>query len=221
LKNILSIACILFSISLSSFGQQVSETGFSIGVNSPTHYDQDEFSVTYMPNNPIFNVTKSWYNNEHWISLRKELGLNLQYLNVRYGIGNLERDNYFSGNMVSLFANGALMAHLRIDRKLVFSIGPEAEILLIEKNNLKNSYKTSFPNPPSSGTIIEKGFSRAYFSQPSYGIKARLFESNITQRITLCLAVSYLWTKRELSNFNASNYTRLSFYIGSRSLKKS
>lgn len=215
MKNILIYASIiLFSVTFNSFGQKVSETDFSIGINKPTHAGQEEFWVAYMPSNPIFNTTRSWYNDSHWISLRKELGFNLQYLNIRYGIGNLERDNYFTGDIVSLFADAALLAHFRITSTLAFSIGPEAEFLVIGCNTVNHSYKNPLSSIPNSSTIKDKGINRDYFNKPSYGIKARLFESNISKRATLGLGVSYLWTKDEYSNFNASNYLRLSIYFG-------
>lgn len=173
-----------------------------------------------MPSNPLFNVTKCWYNNSHLISLRKEIGINLQYLNVRYGIGNLERDNYFTGNIESMFADAALLAHFKITSKLAFSIGPEAEYLVIGSNNVNHSFKSPFSKISTLGDIRNKGINRDYFNQPSYGIKARLFESDISRIATLGLAVSYLWTKYEYSNFNATNYTRLSIYIGFKKQKK-
>jgi hypothetical protein len=42
----------------------------------------------------------------------------------------------------------------------------------------------------------------------------RLFESDITDRVTLCLAASHLLAKSEYSNFYTSSYTRISFSIG-------
>lgn len=210
----------MLSITFSTFGQKISETSISFGMNSPNHFKQDEFSVSYMPDNPIIGATKSWLNNSHLISLRKEVGLNLQYVNVRYGIGNLERDNYFTGDIENLFADIALLAHFKFTHTLAFSLGPEAELLVIGSNKVNHSYKSPLIALPYSRTIRDKGINRHYFNQPSYGIKARLFESEISKRTTLGLAVSYLWTKYGYFNFNASNYTRLSMYIGWKKQKE-
>jgi hypothetical protein len=210
----------MLSITFSTFGQKISETSFSFGMNKPNHFKQDDFAVSYMSSNLIINATKSWYNNSHMISLRKELGFNLQYINVGYGIGNLERDNYFTGDIESLFADIALMAHFMFTHTLAFSLGPEAELLVIGNNNVNHSYKPPLSALPYSGTIRYKGINRDYFNQPSFGIKARLFESDISNRATLGLAVSYLWTKHNYFNFNASSYTRLSMYIGWKKQKE-
>jgi len=61
--------------------------------------------------------------------------------------------------------------------------------------------------------------SRDFFNSPSYGIKARLFESALTENKTIGLSVSYLWTKQKLSNFYASNYTTITLYIGFKGKK--
>lgn len=221
MKNILLIACILlFSVASNAFGQQIGETDFAFGMNKTTssvsegHWEE-EFPPTYL----IFNATRSWYSDKHRISLRKELGLNLQYATVKHGSGGaLGGSNYYSGNIVSLFANAALLANIPIKNTLTLGIGPEAEFLIIGSNNLKNEY--SRHDPPYSGIIREEGINRNYFHQPSYGIKTRLFDSGIIKRATLGLAVSYLWTKGEESNFYATHYTRISLFIGLRNKRE-
>lgn len=221
MKNILLIACIiLFSLPVSTFGQQIGETDFSLGISKTTstvaeRHWEEEFPPTYL----IFNATRSWYSDKHGISLRKELGLNLQYAPIKHGSGGaLGGSNYYTGNIVSLFANAALMVNFPINRTLALGIGPEAEFLIIGSNNLKNEY--SRHNPPYSGVIRERGINRDYFDQPSYGIKARLFDSGIIKRATLGLAVSYLWTNAEASNFYAKQYTRMSLFIGLKNKKE-
>lgn len=215
MKNIFVIVSIfVFSFSFSTVGQKVCKTEFSVGMNSSIPKGSETYWEAPRPNNLIFNAAKSWYSNQHRISLRKQLGLNLQYSNIRYGRGDLTESYTFKGNNLSLFANTALLAHFRVNDKLAFSVGPEVEILLIGNNNLEKSHYTTFTNPPSSEILRERGLNRDYFNQPSYGIKVLLFESDITERINFGIAMSYLWTKSEYSNFNASNYTRISFLIG-------
>ncbi len=221
MKNVLVIVSIfVFSFSFSSVGQKVCKTEFSVGMNNSTPQGSEAYWEAPRPNNLIFNITRSWYNNQHRISLRKELGLNFQYSNISYGRGDLAESYTFKGNNISLFATTALLAHFQISGNLAFSLGPEVEILLIGNNNLKKSPYTTFNNPPSSGIIRERGLNRDYFNQPSFGIKVLLFESDITERINFGIAMSYLWMKSEYSNFYASNYTRISFLVGFKHKKK-
>ena len=222
MKIILSIACILlFSITSNTFGQQIGETDFALGISKTTSIVQNAYSDGFPPSYFKFNATRSWYSDKHRISLRKELGPNLQYATVRQGSGSgLGGSYYTSGNIVSLFANAALMANIPIKKTLVLDIGPEAEFLIIGSSNLKNSWNMHYNNPPLSGINRKRGINRDYFNQPTYGVKARLFDSGIIKRATLGLTVSYLWTKGENSNFYATHYTRMSIYIGFRKHKE-
>jgi len=220
MKKIFGIVIICESAAaLNAFGQKVCKTNFSFGIDSSTPTNSETYWETPRPDNLIFNASKNWYNNIRDISIRKELGLNLQYSNIRYGRGILDEGYMFERNNVSLSANTALLDHFCINGKLAFSARSEVEILLIGNNNLEKSTHTLFTNPSSSGIIHERGLNRDYFNQPSYGIKARLFESYITVRTSFCIAVSYLWTKAEYSNFYASNYTRISFGFGKKNIE--
>lgn len=221
MKNILVITFILFSVRLSTFGQQIGETDFALGISKTTSIVQNAYSDGFPPAYFKFNATRSWYSDKHQISLRKELGLNLQYATVKQGGGSgLGGSSYTSGNNVSLFAEAALLANIPIKNTLAIGIGPEAEFLIIGSNNLKTSWSMHYSNPPASGIIYEKGINRDYFNQPTCGIKARLLDSGISKRTTLGLAVSYLWTKGERSNFYAMHYTRIGLFIGFKNKKK-
>lgn len=198
-------------------GQKISETSFALGINktsSPVqhNYWNENASPTYL----TFNATKSWYNDDHRFSIRKEAGLNLQYSTINLDSGGLGGHSYYSGNITSLFADAALLVQLRINSSLTLAIGPEAEYLLIGYNNLKISYSTMLTNPPSSGEIRKNGINRDYFNKPAYGIKFRLFETGFIDKTPIGLNFSYLWTKSESSNFYAANYTRISLVIGLR-----
>jgi hypothetical protein len=199
------------------FGQKIRETNFAFGINKTASPDQqmhwnENSSPTYL----TFQATKSWDNNNHRFSIRKEAGLNLQYSNIGLDSGGLGGHNYYSGNITSLFADAALLAQLRITRTLTLAIGPEVEFLLIGYTNLMESYYYYTANHPVSGDNRTVGLNRAYFNQPAYGFKFILFETGITEKTTIGLNFSYLWTKSEFSNFYAANYTRISFVIGIR-----
>ena len=210
--------CFLMLSALNNvFGQKIRETSFAFGINktsSPVqhNYWNENPSPTYL----TFNATKSWYNNDHRFSIRKEAGLNLQYSNINLDSGGLGGHNYYSGNITSLFADAALLVQMRINSRLTLAIGPEAEYLLIGYTNIRESYYYKNVDHYISGANRTVGLNRDYFNQPAYGIKFRLFETGIIEKTTIGLNFSYLWTKSEFSNFYAANYTRISFVIGFR-----
>lgn len=222
MKNIFLFACIfLFSFPVCTFGQQISETNLLLGISKPFSLVQDsrweESSPTYL----FVGGTKSWYSNDQRVSLRKEVGFNLQYANMNLSNGGLGGGNHYTGNMVSLFADAALLVRFRISKSFALGMGPAAEILVLGKYNLNNSYYSRLNYPkPTSGEIQTKGFNRDYFNKPSYGIKFSLFESMVDARTSIGLNFSYLWTQSESSNFYASNYARISFVIGFKKQKK-
>jgi hypothetical protein len=215
MKHILSTCIIIFLLTGTTFGQKISETNFSLGINKTSSPDQQ----MYWNENPppiyiILNASKLWYRDNHRISFGKELGFNLQYSDIDLDSGGNGAHSWRSGNIISLFADAALLVRFRINKTLAFGIGPEAEILMIGKNNINSSYYISYTNPPVSGEKYETGLNRDYFNQPSYGIKLCLFESGLTKKTTIGLNFSYLWTKSESSNFYAANFARISFLVG-------
>jgi hypothetical protein len=216
------LICLLFCVSISNlFGQKISETNLTFGIiKTSSPVQPNHWNDSPLPRYFTFNVTESWYGNDHWLSLRKELGLNLQYSPIHLGGGGLAAQGYYSGNVLSLIPEVALLARFKINSTLAFSIGPIAQILAIGNTNVTYSYSTIFTNPPSSGLIINSGLNRDYFNQPSYGMKARLFESALTENAIIGLNISYLWTKQESSNFYASNYTLIALFIGFKKEKK-
>jgi len=219
MKNILSIVCILFSISLSTIGQQKSETNFTLGINKTSSTGQDKRWDELSPAFLLVGGSKSWYNNDHRFSLQKEAGLNMQYAHIDLSNGGLGAGNHYTGNITSLFANVAVQARMRITKTMAFGLGPEAEILIIGLNSLNNSYFTRLTNTYSAGDIHHGGLNRDYFNKPAYGIKLSLYESKQDARTSIALNFSYLWTQNEFSNFYASNYTRFTFVIGFKKKK--
>ena len=163
MKNILLIVCILFSfLSLNTFGQKISETNFALGISKTAAPDYEQHWEVDPPTYILLNASKSWYN-DHWLSLMKEAGLNLQYAKIHNSTTGLGAGNEYTGNIISRFADVALMARFRINNTLAFGIGPEAEIRLIGKSNLNNYYYTHFTSPVSSGNKNMSGLNRDYF----------------------------------------------------------
>lgn len=220
MKYSLAFVNILVFVTFNAFGQTISETNFSFGLSKTSSPDQQmHWNENPAPTYIVLNASKRWYREKHRISFGKELGFNLQYSNIDLDSGGNGGHSFYSGNVISLFADAALLAHFRISNTLAFSFGPEAEILMIGKNNLKSSYYLSYTNPPCSGKNHETGLNRNYFNQPSFGIKLSLFESKFTNKTTLGLNFSYLWTKSEPANFYAANYARISFLVGFKQKK--
>lgn len=215
---ILTVGLIIMACLVS--GQQVSETSFSVGISktSSTEFKQrfDEALPVYL----TFMGSKSWYANNHRISLKKEAGLNLQYEHIDFSGGGLGAGNHYTGSIVSLFADVSLQARLRISNTLAFGVGPEAEVLLIGNSNLNNEYYSVLYQPPRSGNEKTGGLNRDYFNDPSFGIKASLMESNPDSKVSVGLSLSYLWTHSEPANFYAERYTRFSIVIGFKKLKE-
>lgn len=219
--NIPAIVCLLLiSITCHTFGQTVSETNFSLGISNTSSSEFKRHYEQALPSYLIISGSKSWYSNNHWISLRKEAGLNLQYAPIDLSSGGLGASSDYMGNITSLLANASLQVRIRINGSMAFGAGPEAEVLLVGKSSLINSYYYGYCKPPVSGDRDLGGLNRDYFNQPSYGIKVSLFESNSDSKISIGLNFSYLWTQREFSNFYADNYTRFSILIGFKKQKK-
>lgn len=215
MKNILFITCILVSVTLSAIGQNVSETNIALGISNTTSPDDEKYWDQNPPTYLVLNASKGWYNKDHWISLRKEAGLNLQYSNIHNSWGGLGASNEYTGKVISLFAEASLQARIRINSSLAIGLGPEAEFLLLGYNNIDLSYfsRLNYPNT-SYDKSKNSGLNRDYFNKPAYGIKLSLYETMLYATTSIGLNISYLWTQSELSNFYATNYTRISFVIG-------
>jgi len=212
---IVLLSFLVFSAISPVLAQKISETNLALGINkTSSSVQQEHWGDDPAPTYLTFSATKSWYNDNHRFSLRKEIGFNLQYAHIDLSNGGLGASSHYTGNIVSLFADVCLQARFRIDSTFAIGIGPEAEYLLIGASNLNNSYYTMLTNPYSSGNIRKTGTNRDYFNQPTFGIKLSLFETGISEKATIGLNVSYLWTKIEYSDFYASNYFRVSLIIG-------
>lgn len=222
MKNILAIACILSLLfSFGALGQTISETNLSMGISKPSSPDNQPYWEEDSPVYLLLGGTKSWYPSDKLISMRKEVGLNLQYANIDLETGGLGANNHYTGSILSLSANASLQARFVIYPSVAVGIGPEAELLIIGKNHLDDAYyKILNGTTPTSGVAENNALNRDYFNKPSLGLKLSLFESSISEKTTLGIHISHLWTKSEFSNFYASRYTRISLFIGFRKLEK-
>lgn len=216
--SILMVAFLLMTIS--SFGQQISETNFAIGISRTASAEFKHIYDEPLPTYLILSGSKSWYSTAHRITLRKEAGLNLQYARIDVNNGGKGASNHYTGSIISLFAGASLQARLRISEAFAFGIGPEAEILLIGNSNLNNEYYSMMVKPYIHGNKEMGGFNRDHFNKPSLGIKASLYESNPESRVNVGLNLSYLWTDSDPSNFYADRFTRFSIVIGFKKQKE-
>ena len=218
MKNILAIACLLSLLfSFGALGQTISETTLSMGISKPSSPNHQPYWEEDSPVYLLLGGTKSWYPSDQPISLRKEVGLNLQYANIDLETGGLGANNHYTGSILSLSASASLQARFVIYPSVAVGIGPEAELLLMGKNHLDDAHFTMLNGPtPTSGVGQNNAMNRDYFNKPSLGIKLSLFESAISEKTTLGIHISHLWTKSEFSNFYASRYMRISLFIGFR-----
>lgn len=208
---------LMFIFTFSVVGQKISETNLSFGISKTSPAVQSRYWDEPLPVYLKLGASKSWYSDKHRISLRKEVGLNLQYAKVSLTSGGLGGQNYLHGNIISLFADAAIMPNIQITNSLAFCIGPEFEFLAIGKNHLNDSYSSSYMH--CSGEKLNDKINREYFQEPSYGVKMRLYESGINDRVTIGIEASYLWTKQLDTNFNADNYKRISIFLGFKKKK--
>jgi len=220
--NIISAILVVafISVAFSTSGQQVKETSFAVGISKNSYPEFKQLYEEELPTYLILSGSKSWYSDNHRISLRKDAGLNLQYAPIGISSGGLGASSKYTGSIISLFANVSLQPRIRIFNSLAFGVGPEVEVLLIGYSNLNYEYYSMIYDPPTFGNKKIGGLNRDYFNQPSYGIKLSLYESAPDAKTTIGLHFSYLWTKSEPSNFYASNYSRFSILIGFKKLKK-
>lgn len=218
--NIAILTLTIILIAISTLGQQVSETSFSVGMSKNYYPSDRQFYEQELPTYLVINGAKSWYSNNHRLSLRKEAGLNLQYAPIGIKTGGLGASNEYQGGITSLFANVALQPRLRISNSMALAAGPVAEVLLIGYHNLDYEYYSMICNPPTFGNKKIRGFNRDYFNEPSFGIKASLFNSNMDAKTAVGLTISYLWTNSDPSNFYAERFARFSIVIGFKKQKE-
>lgn len=143
----------MFSTPFITFGHKTSETDLALGIVKTTaQMKQNYWNDSPLPRYQRFSITKSWYRDNHWFSMRKELGINFQYSKIDLASGGLGAQGYYSGHIISLFGEAAILARFRINSTLAFSIGPVAEILAIGNNDLTYSYFFQLFHTPQLGT---------------------------------------------------------------------
>lgn len=219
----LTLLLLIFLILISPlFAQKVTETGFEAGFNKTSSPDF-EMHWNNSQSQPVFltlGALKSWYNENHKISFRKELGLSLQYANIDLSGGGLGAGNSYSGNITSLFVTPSLLARFKVSPKISADLGPTMDYLIVGINHFTNSYYSVLPELGGNGEKGTTGLNRDYFNKPSYGIKARLTGISVEEKFTIGVSITYLWTKSGYENFDISNYTKISFYLGFKKSKQ-
>jgi len=220
--KLLVIFAFLFTAFCSVFGQTINETGFEAGFNK-TYSPDFEMNWNNSTSQPVFltlGTMKSWYNEDHKISFRKELGINLQYEKIDLSGGGLAAGSSYSGNITSLFVTPSLLAHFKVSPKVSADLGPSMDYLVVGNNHLTNSYYSVLQDLGGNGKKETKGINRDYFNKPSFGIKARLTRFSIEEKFTIGMTFTYLWTKSGYENFDISSYGKISFYLGFKKSKQ-
>jgi len=213
---------LIFILSSQLFAQKIGETGIEAGFNKPTipHFDMEWNHNSTKPAFLNLGILKSWYNENSKISFRKELGISLQYQKIDLSGGGLGAGSSYSGNITCLFISPALLAHFKVSPKLTADVGPSMDYLIAGLNHLTQSSYSVLPGFGGNGEKEIKGINRDYFHNPAFGIKARLTNISVEEKVNIGIAFTYLWTKSGNENFNATNYTKISFYIGFKKSKQ-
>lgn len=220
--KLLVIFAFLFPAFCSVSGQTIRETGFEAGFNK-TYSPDFKMQWNNSQSQPVFltlGVLKSWYNDDPKISLRKELGINLQFENIDLSGGGLGAGGGYSGNITSLFVSPSLLAHFKVSQNLSADLGPSMEYLIVGTDHFTKSSYSVLPGYGGNGENEIRGINRDYFNKPSYGIKARLTGISVEEKFTIGVSFTYLWTKSGDENFDISNYARISFYLGFKKTKQ-
>ncbi|MFY9151382.1 MAG: hypothetical protein WAO52_05170 [Prolixibacteraceae bacterium] len=202
------------------FGQQITETSFAIGINKTNSPENHSYFRETPLTHLIFNITKSWNKDDHRLSFRKAMGFNLQYSKISLSSGGLGANWNQTGYINSLLANMSIQANYKINKNFSVNLGPAAEFLIAGFYHLQTNSSSIYMDPPYSTHKNETRLNRDYFKQPAFGIKFGVFETGLSEKTTIGLNLSYMWTKSERSNFYADTYTQLTFVIGFRKMNK-
>jgi len=207
---ILFTLLLIFFLPTSLKAQWDWETGITIGNVIPNYpkgfYDDDKFKPSAK-----FSISQSWYKPDQLISLRPEVGLNLEYLPVKIGFGGLAGGNSYGGKIYSINGELALMTQIQLGGNITFSVGPAGKYLISDYTNLKKSW---WMLGTSGGESETKGFNRDYLYKPSLGFKAMLFDQKIKEKFSFGFSFERLWKGSTENLINYTGTTEISLYFG-------
>ena len=207
---ILFTLLLIFFLPTSLKAQWDWETGITIGNVIPNYpkgfYDDDKFKPSAK-----FSISQSWYKPDQLISLRPEVGLNLEYLSVKIGFGGLAGGNSYGGKIYSINGELALMTQIQLGGNITFSVGPAGKYLISDYTNLKKSW---WMLGTSGGESETKGFNRDYLYKPSLGFKAMLFDQKIKEKFSFGFSFEHLWKGSTENLINYTGTTEISLYFG-------
>ena len=207
---ILFTLLLIFFLPTSLKAQWDWETGITIGNVIPNYpkgfYDDDKFKPSAK-----FSISQSWYKPDQLISLRPEVGLNLEYLPVKIGFGGLAGGNSYGGKIYSINGKLALMTQIQLGGNITFSVGPAGKYLISDYTNLKKSW---WMLGTSGGESETKGFNRDYLYKPSLGFKAMLFDQKIKEKFSFGFSFEHLWKGSTENLINYTGTTEISLYFG-------
>jgi hypothetical protein len=216
MKHLIVFFALTFQlISMNGYCQKVSKTTFGLGINKlqstnfHTYYDDECSPPTFL----TLGVSHFWYRAEKKITFNKEIGFNLQYSNPKLSSGGLGGHWYGTSKLLNFFAEATVQAQIKIDNMMSIGIGPVAEYLILGYNELNSSYYM-MTNPPSSGEYNHSGYNRDYYSDPVYGVRFSIINSDIGERANLKVNLSYFWMKENETNFHSSHYIKFGVAVG-------
>jgi len=205
---------LIFIFPVVSNAQWKRETGFTFGVvnpNYPNGTQNDEKVGVLMK----LGIDQSWYNQKSCLSLRPEIGLNVESFYVDLTSGGQAIQYTSEGTILSFNTEFAILSQLRLSKRLSIAIGPAAKYLLTDMTRMTHKSSPDYQLTGFQETVEENhGFNRKYLNKPSIGIKAMLIKKSMSEKINLGLAFDYQWKKAFEDYFYFSKTAEVSLYLG-------
>jgi hypothetical protein len=211
MKNLILFTLLLiFFLPTSLKAQWERETGITIG-NLIPNYPKGFYDDSIFKPSVKFSISQSWYKPDRPISVRPEVGLNLEYMAVSIGFGGLAGGNSYNGKIYSINGELALMTQIQLGGNITFSVGPAGKYLISDYANLKTKW---WMQGTSGGESETKGFNRDYLYKPSLGFKAMLFDQKIKEKYCFGFSFERLWKGSTEDLINYTGTTEISLYFG-------
>lgn len=207
---------ILLLITTGSFGQKISQTFYSLGLNVlkskefEMHYDDQNTPPTFFN----LGISHLWFRTDKRLTLNKEFGMNLQYSNPHLGSGGLGAHWYSNYKILNLYGEATIQPILKIDSTLSIGLGPTVEYLIIGYNKRNTTYYYLLDGHYVNGEYANDGFNRNFLSSPLLGIKLSVCNIGLSNKVNLKLNCAYFWLKPDDTNFHASGFVKVAAAFG-------
>jgi hypothetical protein len=216
MKNLILFTLLLiFFLPTSLKAQWKRETGFLIGIISPSY---KQLSTDENPGQFFkLGVSESWTNKDKRVSFRPEIGINSEILSYNYGIGGLAAGVNYKGSIASFNGSLSTFIQYRTNKTVSIAIGPSGRYVFINKYHITrtpyyNSYEMGYDYHPVKEE--QQGFDRKFINQPSIGIKTLILANQKGGKTSMGFVFDYQWKKAMEDYFFFHRTVEISFYLG-------